>query len=496
MPNDELELKYAIDDVDAVGRWLDDELPPADGDGWQAVDVTDTYFDTADHALARAGFGARLRRIGSHTTLELKSNAAVDGALHRRVEVEADASPALDAQAWPPSEGREIVERLAGGQPLVARFVLRQHRRKRDHSGFELSLDEVVIGRGRRRLGQLIELEVERKTGRPRALRKLADQLEASGLVKAESRSKMAAAAALVEGPPPVYSSDLLAEAGRKVLARHLERFIDREAEARSGDSPALKQMRVASRRMRATWRAFAPAYGRADERRYVAELRGVARRLGAVRDLDVLLEKLPADEGLAPLLEAWKARRETAWDELLATLDSADYGEFIDDYRNFVARAGAASTARGRSQRVADSAASLVWSAYEQVRSAEPVMAGAGRPQPAPEELHALRIAARQFRYTIEAFRDVLDESATTLLLERLVRLQDALGELNDADVGAREVRAWLSEQTSPPAAVETYLAQLVQDVERGAHAVAPAIAGVVGPPFRRLLGRAVAAV
>jgi triphosphatase len=492
--SEELELKYAIEDIDAVAGWLDDELPPVEGAGWQAIEVTDTYFDTADHALARAGYGARLRRVGNHTTLELKSNAAVDGALHRRVEVEAEASPALDAQAWPPSEGREIVERLAGGQPLVARFVLRQHRRKRDHSGFELSLDEVVIGRGRRRLGQLTELEVECKTGRPRALRKLADQLEASGLVKAEPRSKMASAAALVEGPPPIYSSDLLAEAGRKVLARHLDRFIDREAEARSGDNLALKQMRVASRRMRATWRAFAPAYRRADERRYVAELRGIARRLGAVRDLDVLLEKLPVDDGLAPLLEAWKARRATAWDELLATLDSGEYGEFVADHRKFVGRTGA--TTRGRSQRVADSAASLVWSAYEQVRSAEPAMAGAGRPQAAPEELHALRIAARQFRYTIEAFRDVLDESATTLLLERLVRLQDALGELNDADVGTREVRAWLAEQAEPQATVGAYLAQLEHDVERGVQAVVPAVAGVIGPPFRRLLGRAVAAI
>jgi triphosphatase len=494
--SDELELKYAIDDIEAVARWLDDALPPAEGSGWQASEVTDTYFDTAEHALARAGYGARLRRIGGRTTLELKSNAEVDGALHRRVEVEAGASPALDAQAWPPSEGREIVEHLAGGQPLVARFVLRQHRRKRDHSGFELSLDEVVIARGRRRLGRLTELEVERKTGRPRALRRLGSQLEASGLVKAEPRSKMAAAAALVEGPPSVYPTDLLAEAGRKVLARHLERFFDREAEARSGDNLALKQMRVASRRMRATWRAFAPAYRRADERRYVSELRGVARRLGAVRDLDVLLEKLPSDEGLAPLVEAWQARRETAWNELLTTLDSGEYGDFIDDYRNFVAHSGAASTARGRSRRVSDSAASLVWSAYEQVRSAEPNMAGAGRPQPAPEELHALRIAARQFRYTIEAFRDVLDESAVTSLLERLVRLQDALGELNDADVGAREVRAWLAEQPAPPAAVGAYLAQLEQAVERGVEAVVPTVAGVIGPPFRRLLGRAVAAI
>ena len=49
-----------------------------------------------------------------------------------------------------------------------------------------------------------------------------------------------------------------------------------------------------------------------------------MARRLGAVRDLDVLLENLPADDELDRLRADWRARRAQAWQELLDELDAA----------------------------------------------------------------------------------------------------------------------------------------------------------------------------
>lgn len=489
---DELELKYAVDDTDAVVDWLDHELPPDEGAGWRTIELTDTYFDTADQALARAGYAARLRRVGRETTVGLKSDISVDGALHQRAELEAAATPALEPAAWPASDVRELISRHTDGHELVARFVLRQRRRVRDVGGLELSVDEVSIRKGRREVGQAKELEVELKRGRRSGLRRIGRQLERSGLAHPEARSKMALAAAIVEGPPAVYPSDPLAEAGRKVLARLLDRLLEREQATRGGDTQALKQMRVATRRMRATWRAFAGAYRRADARRCVSELRDVARRLGTVRDLDVLLGNLPSEPGLAPLTDAWRARRDEAWQELLAMLDSPDYARFVTDYRAFATTPWFATTDRGRSQLVGHSGASRVWAAYELVRAAEPA---AQEPVEA-DDLHALRIAARQFRYTIEAFRDVLDPAATTALMERLVRLQDVLGALNDADVAMREVATWLAEQPVGVGAVEDYRRLLEREAELLARAVGPAIQGVVGPPFRRLLGRAAAAI
>lgn len=490
---DEVELKYAVDDPDAIVALLDDQLPPADGEaGWQTVELTDTYIDTAERALARAGYGARLRRTGSRTTVGLKSDVEVDGALVWRAEIEGPATAALDPAAWPDSEAKRLICRLAGSAPLVDRFVLRQQRRQRRVGGVELSVDAVSVRHGRREVGRLSELEVEKKSGRRAELRRLARTIERSGLARAEPRSKMELAAVMVEGPPPVYPLDRLAEAGRKVLGRLLDRLLERESAMRGGDIVALKQMRVTTRRMRATWRAVDGAYRRADERRYVAELRGVARRLGAVRDLDVLLEKLPADDSLGPLRDAWTARRESAWQDLLATIDSVEYADFVGDYRAFAATPASAATKRGLSEHVAESAASRIWTTYETVRAAQPQL----DPPPAPEDLHALRISARQFRYTLEVYRDLLDGPATSQLLARLVAMQDLIGELNDADVAAHEVAAWLALQLEAAPAVDAYRAQLERDVSRLTASVGRAVDGVVGLPFRRLLGRAVAAI
>jgi CHAD domain-containing protein len=487
---DELELKYTVDDLEAVIAFLDEQLPPAIGYGWRTLFVTDTYFDTESRALAKAGYGARLRRHGRKGIVGLKSDLRSDGALVARNEIEAEATAALDPAAWPRSEARDIVRSLARRELLRPRFVLRQRKRRRDFGGLELSVDEVIVRRRREVAGELKELEVEYKSGRKSELTRVAKLIERSGLATPEPRSKMVLAAAMVEGAPAVYPGDALAESGRKVLGRLLERLVERDQAMRGGDTVALKQMRVTTRRMRAAWRSFAPAYRRGDVSRYVAELRGVARRLGEVRDLDVLLENLPADGELDLLRADWRARRAQAWQALLDVVDSDEYRTFLADYRDFVETPGAAATGFGRSTRVADAAASLVWAAYERVRAAQPPLRGRAD----PAQLHQVRIAARQFRYTVEAYRDLLDPRATPVLMERLIRLQDLIGELNDADVAAHETNAWLATHPDAPPAVAAYWAELEQVVDRLSRSVAPAARGVVGITFRRLLGRAVA--
>jgi CHAD domain-containing protein len=489
---DELELKYSVDDLDAVVAFLDEQLPPAPGYGWRTLDMTDTYFDTADRALAKAGYGARLRRHGVRRTVGLKSDIRTDGALVSRTEIEAEATAALNPAEWPRSEARDIIRTIVRREPLIARFAVRQKKRRRDFGGLELSVDDVSIRHGRELAGELKELEVEYKSGRRSELTRVAKLIERSGLATPEPRSKMTLAAALVEGAPSVYPGDALAESGRKVLARLFERLAEREQAMRSGDTVALKQMRVTTRRMRAAWRTFAPAYRRRDVQRYVAELRGVARRLGAVRDLDVLLENLPSEPELDGLRDQWRARRAQTWQELLDVLNSDAYKEFVDDYRQFVETPGQAATGFGRSTRVADAAASLVWAGYESVRAAQPPLRG----RAVPDELHQLRIAARQFRYTLEAYRDLLDSRATPALMARLVRLQDLVGELNDADVAAHETYAWLADHPDAPPAVAAYWAELEKSVDRLSRAVTPAARGVMGITFRRLLGRSVAAI
>jgi CHAD domain-containing protein len=54
------------------------------------------------------------------------------------------------------------------------------------------------------------------------------------------------------------------------------------------------------------------------------------------------------------------------------------------------------------------------------------------------PETLHAIRLNAKRLRYAAEIFVPLYPAKATHRYLQRLNRLQDRLGKLNDAAVAA----------------------------------------------------------
>jgi CHAD domain-containing protein len=495
-PDHELELKYVVVDAAAVKAFVDTNFPPTAGETWREYSTVDRVFDTADGLLLRAGYGARLRRTGGLTIVGVKSDVTVDGGLHLRRELEAEATARLAPADWPPSEVRDLVVHLADGQALRERYVLRQRRHERawraDGGECLFSLDVVRVVHRRVELAELTQLEVELRAGDPRLLRSIDEALAGSGLVRHEQRSKLAIAAELVELAAPLRADDSFADAGRHVLRRHLVRMLEREQAARLGDELALKQMRVATRRMRATWRLFEGAYRGADQRRYVRELRRIARRLGAVRDLDVLLAGLPAEQHLAPLAEAWRERRASAWRQLLRTLDSTSYADFVADYRRFTQTPGLAAGSQAE-LRLRDVVGSRLWSAYERVRRHAPALEN-----PTVATLHALRIDGKRLRYALETFRDVLPPKATAELIERLTAMQDHLGALNDRDVAQREAAAWLAAQStvSRPVgrAVRAHVRGQDAEIARLRSSFAPLWRRVGGPSFRRRLALAIA--
>ena len=257
----------------------------------------------------------------------------------------------------------------------------------------------------------------------------------------------------LVVGKTPgVTADDILAEAGRKVLRFHFARVLAKEAGTRSGENiEDLHGMRVATRRMRAAWRVFGDGFRPNRTRRLRDRLRVVAGRLGAVRDLDVLLEAAAAHRAtlgareaasFQPLIDAWRDEREAARIVLLRELDSAAYARLVEDYRVFVAAEGEAAMPPASPvspHRVRDTAASRIWLAYEQVRAYESVLRWADI-----ETVHQLRIAGKWLRYTLEFFREALGPEVD-LLIPRVVVLQDHLGWLHDADVTISLTRQFL---------------------------------------------------
>ncbi len=564
----ELELKYRVRDAEAAARLAGARsIGPFRAAGRaRLVQVEDRYLDTADGALGRAGWAARLRRGPAMTILSVKSTTPPTDALHRRAELEGPADLSLDPHAWPSSPARSLVLEHAGDGPLVEIVTVRQLRRTRtladESAEVELSLDEVAVVTGGRVVDRFIELEAELRRGPATALDALAAVLAEDPDLAPEPASKLeralAAASAArsggraeevrapgasatsptspavpvpsapaagtteaapeshpVEIPAPprlivgkrpgVAADDVLAEAGRKVLRFHYARMMAKEAGTRSGEQiEDLHGMRVATRRMRAAWRVFGDGFRPRRTKQLRNRLRVVAGRLGAVRDLDVLLEAAaahqaglpPADAAaFEPLVAAWRDEREAARIVLLHELDSPAYIRLVEDYRAFVVAEGEAALAPPSPvspHRVRDTAGSRIWLAYEQVRAYESVLRWADI-----ETVHQLRIAAKWLRYTLEFFREALGPEVD-LLIPRVVALQDHLGWLNDADVSIAMTRQFLVVNAGTLAREETqaiggYLASREHELARLRRTIGASWRGVSGISFRRLLGRAV---
>jgi CHAD domain-containing protein len=580
----EVELKYQLDaPVTGDGYLAAPELGQFRAAGpVRTVSIEDRYVDSADWALSRAGFAARLRRNGRETTIGLKRQAAPEGGLHRREELEGDADPDVLAAHWAASPARSVVLELCGDAALSELFTIRQVRRIRPlewgDTTAELSVDEVEVLVDGRTLTRFNELEVELAAGPEEPLQALGEILDSDAGLRRSSRSKLDRAVRAIrkalptmpeevqrrwlEAPPEllgrgrrsraerpdsaaetpdsgdaapdpaatdstspplervptpakagprtlgVLPDDSLPEAARKVIKFHFGKMQAKERGTRTGiDAEDLHDMRVATRRIRAAWRIFDDAFKPAKTRKLRRRLRMVADRLGAVRDLDVLIDGLEAyrqgldqdqQPGLEPLLTLWRRQRNSARDLLLAELDSGRYAAFLADMTDFLeAGANAAATVASPTlpHRVRDRVPSQIWAAYQAVRAYEPVL-----PWADVETIHQLRIATKWLRYDLEFFGETLGPDAARLL-ERVVALQDYLGCLHDADVAAKLARDILVARVGELSRAETdaigaYLHSRERELARRRRALGPVWRAVTGAPFRRALGRATAAL
>jgi CHAD domain-containing protein len=191
---------------------------------------------------------------------------------------------------------------------------------------------------------------------------------------------------------------------------------------------------------MRALLRAGRPLLATdTDElQRRLKEL-GVA--LGAVRDLDVLLAELRAEaaelgeadrEEARALLVAFARERSNARRRLLTLLRSPDYHALVED------------TARGLDQLDPSgdeaSLAELAAAAAKKLSKTAKKLSKA----PSDDELHTLRKACKRARYAAEL-------SENDRFVRRAKRLQDVLGEHQDAVVAEERLRAHAA--AAPPA-------------------------------------------
>lgn len=256
---------------------------------------------------------------------------------------------------------------------------------------------------------------------------------------------------------------DLMAEAGRKTFYFHFAEMLSHEGGTRLGEDPEeLHDMRVATRRMRAAFEIFENYFDGRAIKPYLKGLRAIGRVLGGVRDLDVFIEKAQtylasqegeARSGLEPLIAAWQAEREAARAKMFAYLDGNEYKEFIYSFSEFVQSPGTGvrslSNELPTPHLVKDVVPVLIYTRWSAVRAYEPLLQVATL-----DQFHALRIEFKKLRYAIEFFREVLGGEAQDLI-DSLKKVQDHLGNLNDARVACQTLSDFLGDLEKQQASV-----------------------------------------
>jgi CHAD domain-containing protein len=250
--------------------------------------------------------------------------------------------------------------------------------------------------------------------------------------------------------PGQPIGGEPIAEAARRTLRRFFDKLLAREdAVIKGEDIEDVHQMRVATRRLRASLQVIAEAYDPELIRRYRRGLRQLANSLGAVRDGDVFLEHVRNHHAALPeadrtrldrLIAAVSAERAQAREQLLADLKSKRYHKLKRDFAAFLTTPGAGtrdSPEPGIVERVRDFSGSAIWRRYELWRAYEVVL-----PNSETETLHQARIAGKRFRYTLEFFTEALGPNVEQALTP-LIALQENLGALQDGVTARAHVAA-----------------------------------------------------
>ena len=254
----------------------------------------------------------------------------------------------------------------------------------------------------------------------------------------------------LVRRPPARIGSEALARI-MAILPEQIDAIRGHEAGARRGTDPEdVHDMRTAARRLRAILRVVRSGFDRAWVEALRSELEWLGTTLGAVRDLDVLREhlrdELAALEDSAgrsaslQLSECLDLEHSRAKAKLLGALDSRRYRELLSRLDEAV-----------RQPRVVTAELSLPRIAARQFKKLRKAVKALPA-EPADEELHAVRIKVKRARYAAELAEEVIGRPAARFV-DRAKKVQDILGEHQDAVMAESRIRACLRGVRSRPA-------------------------------------------
>jgi len=265
--------------------------------------------------------------------------------------------------------------------------------------------------------------------------------------------SATAADTALHDKAQPVRSltvDDSMLNLACHQLGRDFDALLRQAPVVVAGQDPVgVHRMRTSSRRIRAALRLFERLFPSRSVRKFRREFRWLAQVLGEVRDLDVYRENLrryAADmppenvEHLAPYRQHLDHEYAGARAELLRALGSDRYAQLLAAFNSFLDAASSPTALRRRGKlRIADEAATYVDRAAKRVHKC----ARRIDRRSSPRTLHGLRIRCKRLRYLLE-FLEPAYGGRLQRSIKVVKRLQDTLGEHQDACVASERLRAF----------------------------------------------------
>ncbi len=407
-------------------------LPDLPGRELEPRVFTSTYFDSADRALAGSQVSLRRRVENGKSVWRLRSSAGSG------LDLEVAGGPGR-----PPDELSALLVGVVAGRTLeqVAKVRVRRSGLGVREGRSEVAVivvDDVTVLEGRRVVERFKELRVQILVDDEDLVGRLETSLHDAGAFSVGEVPRLAEVIGLTaekrdlrgSAPPVLFAA---------VLGQQLQEILAHDPGTRLGADPEeLHDMRVATRRARALLRTARPLLDPAWTESLRGELAWLGGALGAVRDLDVFVQRLHAEvaaldtsdrRAARKLVQAVQTERDAAREALLDALSSERYLGLL--------RTLAEGIERPPLLPVEVEVRELAAKQFDKLRKH---MRELG-PDPSDELVHRARIKGKRARYAAE-FVAAGNGKATTRFVSRAKRFQDVAGEHQDAVVAEERLR------------------------------------------------------
>lgn len=462
--------------------------------------LSGTYFDTPALDIRHHEAGLRVRRSEQNWVQTLKAGGSVTGGLHSRHEWESPViGPRPDLTTL-----RDLVDRksewgmllrqpalTADLTPIFSTQVTRTVWNLRLPQGalVECVLDQGEIQREERR-AQISEIELELKSGDAIhlfdfALVLLQDiPMRIGNLSKADRGYALFApqAPAAVKACALTLSRRMTVEAGfQAIVANCMAQVTANEIGVAEGhDVESLHQMRIGLRRLRSALDLFRAVVQLPPALQQ--EIEWLSQQLGAPRDWDVLagstlpplVRKEPQENRIAAIILAALGRAHELHEAAATAVASPRYTRLVLGFTRWVqGREWRQPMSSGVKQRLTaeltDFASAALTHAQRRLRKRAVGLQGASA-----ATRHRVLVAAKKVRYASQFFAFLYPTAAGRAYVKALSRLQDRLGQVNDAAVADRLLKELQEDRLEYAANVGYVRGYLASQARRDARQIA----------------------